>query len=321
VSDTPTTDKASSQLELWQLDLRYAPLRIVHRDQQRQLTASILEHGQKTPLMVVASEETDRYVLIDGHRRVSALRALGRDTATALVMQMGEAQALVVSYRLDSCRRRTVFEEGWLVRELVETLDMTLDAVTVELGRSKSWVSRRLGLVRALPESVQQLVRSGRLSPHTAMSALVPLSRGNAEAARQIAEVTTREKLSSRQAAALCRAWSAANDAQRKQLLERPAQYLRLEEAVASAPRRKAPSEQPTLVRDFEVLASVSRRAEGLLRGYSGEGEAALGEAEALIVAWPRAREAFSALSRQVEIKLDAGSGYEDGNPPSASRG
>ena len=321
MSDTPSTDKGLSQIEFWQLDLRYAPLRIVHRARQQQLVTSILEHGQKTPVMVVASEEPDRYVLIDGHGRVSALRALGRDTVTALVMPMSEAQGLVLSYRLDAGRRRTVFEEGWLVRELIEALGMKLAAAAVELGHSTSWVSRRLGLVRALPDSVQELVRGGRLSPHTAMSVLVPLSRGNAWAVEKIAKVVMREKLSSRQTAALCRAWSAASDAQREQLLERPVEYLRLQEAVASSPRGLTPIQKPTLVRDFEVLASVSRRAEGMLRDCGSDGDAPLGEAEALIVAWPRAREAFSALSRQVEVKLNAGSGYEDCDPASAPRG
>jgi ParB/RepB/Spo0J family partition protein len=301
------------ELELWQLELRYAALRITHREQHKQLVASVLEHGQKVPVIVVADEHPDRYVLIDGYGRVAALRELGRDTARALVMPLQQADALVVSYRLDTGRRRTVLEEGWLVRELVETLGMRLFAVSVELGHSKSWVSRRLALVRDLPESVQELVRSGRLAAHTAMQSLVPLSRGNQESAEVMARVAVREKLSSRQTAALCRAWTVASDAQREQLLERPVEYLRTQEAVDSAQSlRRTPSEQPLLVRDFDSLTSISRRAEGVLRGYGSEGEQDVGETEALIVAWPRAREAFSALSRRVQEKLDAGSGYQE---------
>lgn len=196
----------SVRLELWQLELRYAALRIRHRKPQRQLVASVLEHGQKTPLIVVPSEQSERYVVIDGYGRVAALRELGRDTTHAVVLQMGEAQALVVGYRLDTGRRRSALEEGWLVRELVEMLDMSLDAVAIELGHSKSWASRRLALVRELPESVQDLVRSGRLAAHTAMSALVPLSRGNGHAVDQLAQVTVQHRLSSRQTTALCRA-------------------------------------------------------------------------------------------------------------------
>lgn len=312
-TETSAERQGPLALELWQLELRYAALRIACREQHKQLVASMLEHGQKAPVIVVAAEQPDRYVLIDGYGRVGALRELGRDTARALLMPLNEADALVVSYRLDAGRRRTVLEEGWLARELVETLGMRLDAVTVELGHSKSWVSRRLALVRELPESVQELVRSGRLAAHTAMQSLVPLSRGNKGAAEELARVTVREKLSSRQTAALCRAWSAASIVQREQLLERPVEYLRTQEAVESTQRpRRVGSEQPRLVRDFEVIASVSRRAEGVLRGYGLEDEQDAGETEALIVAWPRARDAFRALSKRVQERLDAGSGYEE---------
>lgn len=309
--ETPTPGPL--ELELWQLELRYAALRVTRREQHKKLVASVLEHGQKAPIIVVAGAQPDHYVLIDGYGRVAALRELGRDTARALVMPLREADALVISYRLDAGRRRTVLEEGWLARELVETLGMRLEAVGVELGHSKSWVSRRLALVRELPDAVQELVRSGRLTAHTAMQSLVPLSRGNKESAEVMARVAVRERLSSRQTAALCRAWTVASEAQRQQLLERPVEYLRTQEAVESVQSlRHVRSEQPLLVRDFEILASVSRRAEGVLRGYGPESEQDVGETEALIVAWPRAREAFSALSRRVQEKLDAGSGYEE---------
>ena len=48
---------------------------------QRRLLASLADGGQQTPIVVVASEgQADRYVVIDGYKRIAALEQLGRDT-------------------------------------------------------------------------------------------------------------------------------------------------------------------------------------------------------------------------------------------------
>ena len=58
------------QLELHQLDRRWEPLR-------------------QTPIIVVLSpEHRDRYLVIDGHKRIAAMQQLGRDTVEATVWEM-----------------------------------------------------------------------------------------------------------------------------------------------------------------------------------------------------------------------------------------
>ena len=70
-------------------------------------------------------------------------------------------------------------EEAWLLRELVEVHGENATTLAVSLQRSASWISRRLALVRVLPESVQSAVRRGQLPPQAAMKSLVPLARAN----------------------------------------------------------------------------------------------------------------------------------------------
>ena len=93
------------QLEIGQLDRKYAGLRIEDRARRSQLTASLLEHGQQTPIVVVPSGEEEQYVLIDGYLRVAALETLSRDLVEALVLALSEADALVISHRVDGRRR------------------------------------------------------------------------------------------------------------------------------------------------------------------------------------------------------------------------
>src|SRR5215831_10519361 len=84
------------QLEFHQLDRRWEHLRVRPPARQRRLLASLAEVGQQTPIVVVAAEgQADRYVVIDGYKRLAALQQLGRDTVEAVVWPMKEAEALV----------------------------------------------------------------------------------------------------------------------------------------------------------------------------------------------------------------------------------
>ena len=66
------------QLEFHQLERRWEHLRVCHPARQRRLLASLVEAGQQTPIVVVAAEgQADRYVVIDGYKRIAALEQLG----------------------------------------------------------------------------------------------------------------------------------------------------------------------------------------------------------------------------------------------------
>ena len=62
------------QIEWHQLDLCFESLRPKSHKRERSLLGSLSEHGQQTPVVVIAAEVADRYQLIDGYKRVRALR-------------------------------------------------------------------------------------------------------------------------------------------------------------------------------------------------------------------------------------------------------
>ena len=89
------------QLEFHQLDRRHEHLRVRNPQRQRQLLASLAAAGQQTPIVVVAvSDQPDRYLVIDGYKRVAALEQLGRDTVEAVIWPLSEVQALVLDRSL-----------------------------------------------------------------------------------------------------------------------------------------------------------------------------------------------------------------------------
>jgi ParB family chromosome partitioning protein len=85
------------QLEFHQLDRRWEHLRVRHPARQRRLLTSPADSGQQTPIVVVAAEgQADRYVVIDGYKRIAVLEQLGRDTVEALAWPMSEAAAVLL---------------------------------------------------------------------------------------------------------------------------------------------------------------------------------------------------------------------------------
>lgn len=105
------------QLEFHQLDRQWEHLRLHHPS--RRLLASLADSGQQTPVVVVAAEgQADRYVVIDGYKRIAALEQLGRDTVEAVVWPMSEAAAVLLDRSLRLSEHETALEVGWLLAEL-----------------------------------------------------------------------------------------------------------------------------------------------------------------------------------------------------------
>src|SRR6202034_2277164 len=116
------------QLEFHQLDRRWEHLRVRHPARQRRLLASLAESGQQTPIVVVAADgDADRYVVIDGYKRIAALEPLGRDTADAVVWPMSEAAAVLLDRSLRLSEHETALEVGWLLAELEQRFGYGLD--------------------------------------------------------------------------------------------------------------------------------------------------------------------------------------------------
>ena len=178
------------QLEFHQLDRRWEHLRVRHPARQRRLLASLAEAGQQTPIVVVVAEgQADRYLVIDGYKRLAALQQLGRDTVEAVIWPMSEAEALVLDRSLRFSEHETALEQGWLLAELEQRYGYGQEELARRFDRSLSWVSRRLALVDLLPEAIQQQVREGKISAHVAMKFLVPVARVSLEDCERMAGV------------------------------------------------------------------------------------------------------------------------------------
>lgn len=280
------------------LDLKYERLSARRPGVEKRLLASLSESGQQSPVIVVEGSEAGRYVVVDGHKRVRALKRLKSDVARVVVWEMDEARALATAYQLGQ-GRRDAFEEGWLVVELHRVGGWSLGDVGVRLGRSKSWASRRLGLVEALPDWVASEVASGRIGAHAAATYLVPLTRGNGELGRALAEKVRGLGLTNRQLGELYSSYRSAGAETRRKIVEDPALFLRVK-AAARHGEPELGEKESRCVKNLELVGSVSL---GLARGLPEVlgCDVAAGARERLLGAWRRCREHFEVLAKTAE--------------------
>ena len=253
------------QLEFHQLDRRWEHLRVRHPSRQRRLLASLADSGQQTPIVVVAAEgQADRYVVIDGYKRIAALEQLGRDTVEAVVWPMSEAAAVLLDRSLRLSEHETALEVGWLLAELEQRFGYNLEELARRFDRSMSWVSRRLALVEVLPQAIQQQVREGKILAQVALKFLVPVARQSLEDCQRMAAIFAQHHCDTREAGQLYAAWRRGSPAIRKRILDDPELFFKAQRQA----QEKAPAGTGAeLLRDLEMMAAIVNRAQRRLAG------------------------------------------------------
>ena len=254
------------ELEFHQLELRYERLKVARPETERRLLTSLAEVGQQVPVVVV-EPRTDKssFVVIDGYKRVRALRRLGRDTVRASCWPGEEAEALIVTRLMQTAEPETALEQSWLLAELRERFAFSLEELARRFGHSVSWVSRRLALVHELPEEIQERVRRGEIGAHGAAKYLVPLARANRQVCLDLVQATGTTRLSSRDLGILYTAYQAGNWLTRQRLLEAPLAFLKSHKEMQAAPAIE-PGQGDSLLSDLEIISAAARRADRRLR-------------------------------------------------------
>ena len=218
-------------LDLHRLDLRFADSRLVEPRAVAQLAESIERCGQIVPCIVVAvpGDEgggSEALVLVDGYRRVAALRRLGRDTAGVEQWSCDLTQALLGVLARAQDRPFASIEQALLLRELVHGQGLSQHDVARRCGRDVSWVSRRLHLLSGLPDAALAAVRGGRLSSWAANRVVGPLARANAEHAERLLAALAGTPLTTRELQRWFEHYQQAPRAAREHMVNQPRLFM-----------------------------------------------------------------------------------------------
>jgi ParB-like chromosome segregation protein Spo0J len=214
------------ELDLHRLELRFAASRLIEPRAVERLARSIEQCGQIVPCTAVAAATGAPLVLVDGYRRIAALRRLGRDTARIERWQCDLAEALVSILARAGGRPFAAIEEALLIRELVQGLGLSQHELARGCGRDVSWVSRRLALLAALPDAALAAVRQGRLSSWAACRVVVPLARANTNHADRLIGGLRRAPLSTRELRCWFEHYQKASRIVRERMVDQPRLFL-----------------------------------------------------------------------------------------------
>jgi ParB family transcriptional regulator, chromosome partitioning protein len=218
------------EMAMGALELRHESLRVRQPTQEKNLLSSLSESGQQSP--VIAVREAERLVVIDGHKRIRALKKLKADTVQVVVWEMSQAEALACVYRMSRGGVRHAFEEGRLIETLHREFRWTLREIGKKMIKSKSWVSRRLSLVEEMPEWLTEAIVAGRVGVNAAGGCGRLLWRHNTPEAKALVEKIQTLELSDRQIRELLVCYRTAKPEVKKKIAEDPALYLKARHAA-----------------------------------------------------------------------------------------
>jgi ParB-like chromosome segregation protein Spo0J len=223
-------NRPDSDVEIERLQLRFAGARVIDERAVRRLMQSIDACGQLVACIAVddgaAAGAASPLVLIDGYRRVAALRRLGRDTARVQCCNGTIGQALAQLLACAQSRAMLAIEQALLLRELIEAHQLSQREAARCCGRDASWVQRRLLLLAALPDAVLDAVRGGAVSSWAAVRVFVPLARANSDHADRLLAQLAAQRLSTRELRAWFDHYQGAQRAQRDRMVEHPRLFI-----------------------------------------------------------------------------------------------
>ena len=161
VTETPKEEIVNIKID----ELRsnpYQPRKVFDQDALNELSESIKIHGVFQPIIVKKSIRG--YEIIAGERRVKASKLAGLDTIPAIVREFDDTEMMEIAL-LENLQREDLnaIEEASAYIKIMEAKNLTHEELAKVLGKSQSYVTNMIGLLR-LPEEIKRLVIDNKLS-------------------------------------------------------------------------------------------------------------------------------------------------------------
>ena len=140
----------------------YQPRKVFNDEALEELANSIKEHGVFQPIIVKKSIKG--YEIIAGERRVRASKMAGLTKIPAIIRNLDDEQMMEIAL-LENLQRENLssIEEAEAYRTMIERLGLTQDQLSNKVGKSRSYITNILGLLR-LPSEVQKMIANNEIS-------------------------------------------------------------------------------------------------------------------------------------------------------------
>ena len=199
---TAAPSEGVKQVDVHDIDTNLEqPRKAFDEEKLKELAASISVHGVVQPILVRPNGA--RFTIVAGERRFRAARMAGLERVPVVVREMAPAEVLEVAL-IENLQREDLnpVEEAAGIRFLMQQHDLTKEEVSTRLGKSRPAIANALRLLN-LPESVQELLREGKLLAGHARALVSIKEEGLQET---LAKKIVEEGLSAREAEAQAKA-------------------------------------------------------------------------------------------------------------------
>lgn len=140
----------------------YQPRKFFDDEALEELAASIKEYGIIEP--VILKKSIKGYEIVAGERRCKAAKIAGLTTVPAIVKDFTDEDMMEIAL-LENIQREDLnpIDTAVSISNILSVRNMTQEEFSKKFGKSRSYITNLLGLLN-LPISVQELVKSGKLS-------------------------------------------------------------------------------------------------------------------------------------------------------------
>ena len=163
--DIVQTAKPGDVIEINIADIRknpYQPRKNFNEEALNELAESIKEHGVVQPIIVKKSIKG--YELVAGERRTKASKIAGKTTIPAIIRDFDDQEMMEIAL-IENIQRENLnpIEEAEAYEKIIETNNLTQEEVAKKFGKSRSYITNLLGLLR-LPEKTRNYVIDNKIS-------------------------------------------------------------------------------------------------------------------------------------------------------------
>ena len=147
------TSKKLFKINLIQISLEFERLHRPSSKRIKKMEQSLKTQGQISPV-AVHHQSNNEYMLIDGFKRYRAAKNLGWKSLRAVDIETNEYHAKAMVYLMNQSSSFSIIQEAILIKELVDQDGLTQKEAGILFGRHKSWISRRLDMIKNLQPEV-----------------------------------------------------------------------------------------------------------------------------------------------------------------------
>jgi ParB family chromosome partitioning protein len=171
---------------------KFQPRKFFGEEELAGLAQSVKEKGVLTPILV-RPLGFDSYEIVAGERRWRAAQMAQLHDVPVVVRDLADAEALELAI-IENVQRADLnpLEEAAAYQELIERFGRTQEQVAEEVGKSRPHIANSVRLLK-LPESVQMLIRQGKLTAGHARTLLSAPDPVAAAAAILTGQLTVRQ--------------------------------------------------------------------------------------------------------------------------------